>query len=162
MTSNVVRGTGHHREHQLRENVGTRMKSRCGGIPYGLQARKAPNWVPFLRSDRHGKLAFRGREERKKRPPPSAAVPFAAWVTSLPSGFTDRREVIPSLTKKAPRRVPFVELIEYGLTRWFRLECGPSTSKRCRPKEALRVCRGRWPQSSWCPPSIPSSQAWTE
>ena len=139
----------------------TRASERLVSPPTGYKQERHPTGCLFcVLTGTESLLSGGGRNA--KRPPPSAAVPFAALATSLPSGFTDRREVIPSLTKKAPRRVPFVELIEYGLTRWFRLECGPSTSKRCRPKEALRVCRGRWPQSFWCPPSIPSLQAWTE
>ena len=47
MTSNVVRGMEHHREHQSHEIVGIPMKSKSGGIPYGLQARKAPNGCLF-------------------------------------------------------------------------------------------------------------------
>ena len=46
MTSNVVRGMGHHREHQVRKIVEIAMKSRGEGIPYGLP-KKTPQRVFF-------------------------------------------------------------------------------------------------------------------
>ena len=70
MASNVVRGMGHHREHQSREIVGISMKSKGGGIPYGLQARRH-HMVPSLRSDmwsppRAKKAPRRGAHQRPK------------------------------------------------------------------------------------------------
>ena len=41
-------------------------------IPYGLQTRKAPNWVPFLRLERAW-LAHKQKRKTQKRPPPLAA-----------------------------------------------------------------------------------------
>ena len=79
------------------------VKSRVEGIPYGLQARKAPSWVPFLRLEACVSLLTITGERRKKRPPPSAAVPFAAWVNGpLPGSLTEgRKSRQPSPNQKA-------------------------------------------------------------
>ena len=85
---------GHHREHQSNKIVGISMKSRGGGIPYGLQARKAPNRVPFLRLEACvSSLTSTGERRKKSRRPGGGA--FRSLGNQPPLGFADRREAIP-------------------------------------------------------------------
>ena len=134
-----------------------------GSNPLRATSKKGTQPGAFFAFKPARKACFPGAGGTQKKSAALGGVPFAAWATPptwvhRPKGGNPDR----NNKKGTPQGAFSRKLVRNSLTHSCRPGCGPSPSKRCRPEEVPRGCRGRCPQSFWCPPSTPSSQAWTE